>query len=365
MEFVKLPAGKIALCITCICLTAIYSVSFNQTAQNETNDNSELTKLADDVYAGIVSPEGNAVGNSGVVVLDNGVLVFDTHFTPEAGQSLMSALRSVTSKPVRYVINSHWHADHTHGNQAFADAQMISSTNARRDMQQMDIPSMNRNIKIAQTQLEELGRSAVQEQDSIQKERINSQIKARRDFLDTMSRLKFMTPVVTFDDSIKIQDGKREIRLYYYGKGHTDGDILMLVPDAKIVFLGDLFFNDAIPNVQDASILEWMKTLGKILELDADKFVPGHGPVGSKSDVKRFLDYFEELKAMIEPAIARGESREQVTNGMLLPIKYSSCQFQSFFPFNVQKMYAELMAQKVSASQPGEGRKPESKKPAR
>ena len=118
-------------------------------ASSSAAEDPELTKVAEGIYARIVSPDGNAVANACVAVLEQSVLVFDTHFTPEAGASLLAAIRSVTPKPVRYVVNSHWHADHTHGNQAFAGAQIISSTNARRDMLQNDLPSLNRAVRIA------------------------------------------------------------------------------------------------------------------------------------------------------------------------------------------------------------------------
>ena len=80
---------------------------------------SEVAKLAEGVYARIVRPDGPAVSNAGFIVLENEVLVYDTHATPEAGQALLSAIATVTAKPVRYIVNSHFHPDHTHGNQVF------------------------------------------------------------------------------------------------------------------------------------------------------------------------------------------------------------------------------------------------------
>jgi cyclase len=119
---------------------------------------------------------------------------------------------------------------------------------------------------------------------------------------------------------------------------------VLFLPAQKVVFAGDLFFSSAIPNVQDARILDWMQTLGKLLKLDADRFVPGHGPIGSKKDVEAFLHYFEDLKAMVQPAVERGDSLEQVTRELQMPAKYSSYLFQNFFSSNVQKMFAELKA---------------------
>jgi cyclase len=315
-------------------------------------ENSQFIKLAEGVFAQIVSPDGNAVSNSGVVVLDHSVLVFDTHFTPEAGQALLTEIRSITSKPVRYVVNSHAHADHTHGNQAFPDAQLIGSTNARRAVLEVDLPSLNHTVEITQTQLEKMRREEETEtdaSDALQIQELHSQIKSREEYMRILSQLKIMPPVVTLDDSLTIQDGKLEARMVFLGIGHTDGDIVLLLPLQKIAFVGDLFFNQAIPNVQDATILQWMKTLEGMLKLDADTFVPGHGPIGSRKDVEGFLDYFAELKSLVDPVVSRGDSAEQAIREIQLPAKYSSYRFQNFFPSNIQKMYTELKALQLSS----------------
>jgi cyclase len=314
----------------------------------------DLTKLAEGVYARIVSPDSNAVSNSGIIVLAHSVLIFDTHFTPEAGQALLDAVRSVTSKPVRYIVNSHSHADHTHGNQVFPYAQVIGSKNARRDVLQNDLPSLNRTIGISQTQLTKLRREADDKETSADNaQQIRKDIKALEDNLKALSLLKIVPPFVTFDDRLTIQDGKQEIHISYLGPGHTDGDIILSLPALKIAFVGDLFFNEAIPNVQDGSLLQWMKTLEGMLKLDIEKFVPGHGKPGSKKDVAAFLAYFEELKSIVKPAVDRGDGAEQASQDIKLPAKYSSYQLQHLFPGNVQKMHAELR-ELQSAAPPAE-----------
>ena len=307
-----------------------------------------LTRLAENVYAHIVSPDSDAVANAGVLVLEHSVVLFDTHFTPEAGQALLAAIRSITPKPVRYVINSHAHPDHTHGNQVFADAQLIGSTAARRDALEVDLPSMKRTLAIAQRQVQAMRRDLDGETDPAGARKLREQIKAREDYVVAMSRLKITPPQLTTGDGLKIVDGKQEVRLLFLGKGHTDGDLMLYLPAQRIAFVGDLFFNEAIPNVQDASMLEWIKTLEAILKLDADQFVPGHGPVGSRKDVEKFLAYFQDLQSLVQSAVDRGDSIEQATRDIVAPVKYSSYQFQNFFPANVQKMYAELKALQLS-----------------
>jgi glyoxylase-like metal-dependent hydrolase (beta-lactamase superfamily II) len=203
------------------------------------------------------------------------------------------------------------------------------------------------------------------ETDATLKEQLRPQISARQELLERMSRLKILPPLLTLDDRLTLTDGKREVELRYVGVGHTDGDIILYLPAERVVFLGDLFFNAALPNTQDANWLEWTKTLEEILKIDAEHFVPGHGPVGAKKDVRAFLSYFEELRVLVEPGITRGDSMEQVLRDIQIPAKFASYRFQNFFPANVQKMYVELRALQL-ASTPAEGTKrnePEKPKP--
>ena len=306
---------------------------------------SDLTKLADGVYARIVDPDGNAVSNSGVVVLEHGVLVFDTHFTPEAGQALRKAIESVTTKPILFVVNSHFHPDHTHGNQAFQGVPYsICSYNTRRDILQRDLPAFNRTVGVAEAQIEKMQKDLVQEKDASRKESIRTQIAARQQLLARMTRLKISAPYITFDETMSVIDGGREVPLRWFATSHTDGDVILHLSGDKIVFTGVLFFNHALPNSQDASLLEWVKALELLLKLDADRFVPGHGPIGTKHDVEDFLGYFRELRSLVEPAIKRGDTLEQVLAEVTIPAKYSGYRFQDFFPANVQRMYSELKA---------------------
>ena len=322
----------------------------------------ELTKLGEGVFVSVVSPDSNAVSNAGVVVLNRGVLVFDTHFTPEAGLALLGKIQSITQKPVKYLVNSHYHSDHTHGNQAFPKAQyIIASSNGRRDILQKDLPAMGRTAATAQAQIDRLKKDAAILQSPAQKEALMRQAAARKEALDRLLRLRIVPPLMTFDDSLVIQDGQREIRLLFLGVGHTDGDVVLFLPAEKIVFTGDLFFNSAFPNAQDANLLAWMKTLEEILKLDAEKFVPGHGSPGSRKDVRDFLGYLADLRALVEPAVGRGDSLEQLIRETSIPAKYSSCRFSNFFPANLQRMYAELKALQLASTSAPE---PDSRKPA-
>ncbi len=337
----------------------LYVALFGCTAAGA-DENAQLVRLTDDIYARIVNPDGNAVGNAGFVILEHGVLVFDTHFTPEAGRQLLDDIRSITPKPVRYIVNSHYHPDHTHGNQVFPGACIIAIRETREGILQKDLPSLNRTITVNATQLDRMRSAASKETDPDKLASIKQQIQTRDDYLATLSRLKITAPFVVADDYLAIQDGPREARIQFLGPGHTESDTIMYIPSEKIVFCGDLFFRDAIPNIQDADILKWMATLKKILELDADRFIPGHGIVGNRRDVERFLDYFEELRSLVEPYVMRGDSVKRAIREIQVPERYSRYRFMNFFRANIQKMYDELKMQQL-LSIPIEGpKKPKS-----
>jgi len=310
-------------------------------------EDGEVRKLAEGVYVRIAAADQSIVSNAGFVELDNSVLVFDTHFTLEAGQSLLAAIQKITTKPVRYLVNSHFHPDHTHGNQSFAGpVHIIATTNARRDVVQRDLPAMNRTLGIAQAQIEKMKKDLIATKDPAQQAGLRAQIQQHQKFLDRMTGLKILPPVLGVEDSLDVNDTVRPARLLYLGKGHTDGDLVLYLPKEKIAFVGDCFFNSALPNTQDAVLLEWMRTLAEWLKVDAETIVPGHGPVGTKSEVKDFLKYLEELKEWVEPRVTEGAAMEQVLRDVKLPPKYSSYSYQYFFPANLQKMYSELRAAK-------------------
>lgn len=308
--------------------------------------NDPIFKLTDSVYARIVSPNGNAVGNSGFIVIRNSVIVFDTHFTPEAGRQLLYEIRSVTNNPVRYVVNSHFHPDHTHGNQVFVDAHIIGNQETRHGILQKDQQSLNRSIGITSDQLEKMQNEAKKEANPARLDSMQQKIASQKEYLETLLDLNISAPLVVMDEYLGIQEeGSSEIQIQFLGPGHTDSDTILFLPSEKVVFCGDLFFNTAIPNVQDATILKWMETLQRLLELDADVFIPGHGPVGDRQDVLKFLEYFEDLRALVDPFVVSGYSNEEAMMAIQLPLKYSRYRFKNFFQTNIQTMYAELKAE--------------------
>lgn len=310
----------------------------------------ELRKLAEGVYVHVAEPEGILVANAGVVLLSDGVLVFDTHFTREGGEELLRQIRGITRLPVRFVALSHFHPDHTHGIDAFPGAALVLATaNARRDILEKDLPAVRRALDLGRAQLEQWSRELQRARDEALQSSLRAQIAGRRELVERLAGLQVRAPVMALDDRLTIRDRERTLEFLLPGAGHTDGDLILYLPREKIVFAGDLFFDRALPNTEDARILEWTETLAVLLDLDAEVFVPGHGRPCGRGQVEEFRDYLRDLRALVEPAVARGEPLPQVVREAQLPEKYGSYGFRNFFPANVQKMYAELMALQLAA----------------
>ena len=209
----------------------------------------EVIKLAGGVY-GFIGEEGAA--NSGFVLTNEGVVVIDTQGTKDLALLLRKKIRKVTDKPIVYVINTHYHGDHTFGNQYFKEAkEIISHENTKKNLIEKDKQHREKFKKI-------FGENALE------------------DFALTL-------PTKTFKDTLILRAGGKTIELAYLGKGHTDGDIIVYLPIERIMFGGDLLYRGRLPWLGDAYTFDWIETLKKLKNFDAGIYVPGHGGVGDIS----------------------------------------------------------------------------------
>lgn len=164
--------------------------------------------------------------------------------------------------------------------------------------------------------------------------------------LDAMMAIKLTNPTVTFGSGVlHIYLGKREVVLFTL-PGHTGGDVFAYVPDANVVFTGDLGWSTTLPNLVDATVNEWIPTLDKILnQYPTAKFIPGHGNVAEAreiKDFKDFKDYLDDLRTRLKLGIANGLTVDQAKEQLKLPEKYKTFAFQNFAAPNVEDMYKEL-----------------------
>jgi cyclase len=315
-------------------------------AQSKPNDDFQLVKITDGVYAAIAKSGGLASGNAGFVIGDDSVLVFDTFFTPTAIEELISEIQTLTKLPIKYAVNSHYHLDHTGGNQVLVargvpiiahDNVMIWQTTKNKRF----LPAPEELAKRKADAAKLLSETPEDQKDK------RAQLERTIRRLDAMMAIKLTNPTKTFSSgTMRLKLGKREVILATL-PGHTGGDVFAYVPDANVVFTGDLGWSKTLPNLVDATVNDWIPTLDTILKQHpAAKFVPGHGNVATAADIKDFRDYLDDLRARVKQGIADGLTVDQAKEQLKLPEKYKSFAFQNFATPNVEDMYKELKGTK-------------------
>lgn len=203
--------------------------------------------------------------NVGAVVGEDGVLIVDTRTSHRQAEEIRRELRQVTALPVTRVVNTHMHFDHTFGNAPFRPAELWG----------------HERCAAALRDLGERQRAAA--------------IQEFPEMADELREVEIVPPDHTLTDRATISIGGRSVELRYLGRGHTDNDILVVIPDAAVLFAGDLLENDAPPWFGDSFPLDWPSTVEGALGLVGAAVVPGHGGVGDRAFVERQLG---ELRAI-------------------------------------------------------------------
>ena len=318
-------------------------------ATPKAEDDFQVVKVAEGVYAGIAKPGGLASGNAGFVIGDGGVLIVDTFFTPVAVEELIGEIGKLTTQPIKYAVNTHYHLDHTGGNQVLAERNVPiiahdnvvgwQTTKNRRFLPPPD--ELRKRRADAAKQLSETPQD--------QKDK-RAQLERQLSRLDAMLSIKLTNPSVTFSAGVmRLYLGTREIVLFSL-PGHTGGDVLVFVPDANVMFTGDMGWAKTLPNLVDATVNDWVPSLDKILANHASaKFVPGHGDVATAAEMRDFRDYLDDLRSRVKKGIADGLTIEQAKEQLKLPDRYKGFAFQNFAQPNVEDMYKELKGAKQTS----------------
>jgi cyclase len=284
----------------------------------------EVEKVADGVYAVLRSAhpeEQPGHSNSVIIINDEDVVVVDATRMPSEARKIIAVVRALTDKPVRTLIHTHWHDDHVYGNQAFAEAfpglQIIAHANAREDMLQI---SLKRNLPGYKTdypayvgQIEarlkeaDSGARPLPPEDRARLERIAARIRGEIAQLPTLHPV---VPNVTFDGSLTLYRGSREIRLLHFGRANTRGDVVVYLPQERVVASGDMIVAP-VPYAHGSYMSDWIAANGKLAALDADVIIPGHGKIQhDKTYLTLETELIESLVAQIRAAVARGLSLE-------------------------------------------------------
>jgi len=250
-------------------------------------DSADFTvkKIGEGVYAAIGTDGGKAGSNAGFIIGSNGVVVVDTFEEVAPAKDLLAEIRKVTNLPIRFVVNTHYHLDHTGGNAVFAQAgaTILAQRNLRGWLRTENLKFFGPNPKPEQKAMVET----------------------------------LVLPDETYSDAVDIYLGTRQVQVRYM-LGHTGGDSVVIVPDADVVFAGDLVWQKHLPNLIDATTSDWVKTLETLLaNHPAATFVSGHGDVATVADVRDFHDYLVTLRDAVSKAQAAGKTDQALVDAVL------------------------------------------------
>jgi glyoxylase-like metal-dependent hydrolase (beta-lactamase superfamily II) len=245
-----------------------------------------VTKLADGIY--VIrhkdSPDGNLNGNTTVIIGDREVFVVDSCFQLSAAAEDVAQIRSWTDKPVRYLLNTHWHNDHNMGNgvymAAFPGLEIIAHTTTKDDMYRTpNTPSrFVQQIATREARLESGKGADGQLLTQAQITQTQETLAGKKQVLSELKNFVYQAPTLTFENELNIDIGNREIQVRHLGRGTTSGDTLVYLPKEKILISGDLLTHPVL-FTYDGYPSEWIHTLDALSLLDAQLIVPGHGEV--------------------------------------------------------------------------------------
>ena len=297
----------------------VLSVIGTTRAQQPADEWFTLTKIGPNVWAAVDNPKAKqrSYSNAGIVIGDDGVLVIDTLTGDEAATHLLQEIRKLTPLPIRFVVNTHYHGDHVAGNRLFADtgAQLLAHRHVRTWIHTENLRMLGDNPKPELTKL------------------IQS----------------FVAPTVSYTDAVDLYLGSRVVQVRSF-PGHTGGDSVVIVPDAKALFGGDLLWKNVTPNTIDGSTKAWMQTLDALVTTYAGHtFVPGHGGLATAQDVTTLRDYLATVQKLVADARASGKTGEAVRPVVLpaLKEKYGAWEgFEYLAPRNIAEADAELSGKK-------------------
>lgn len=273
----------------------------------------KVTKVSGNVYM----LEG-AGGNIAASVGDDGIVIVDDQFAPLADK-IRAALKGITTQPLRFIINTHYHFDHTGGNLPLHDATIIAHDNVRKRLAIANVVGNGGALK-----------------------------------MDQPANPKEALPVITFQHDVTLHVNGEDIRALHAPSGHTDGDSIVFFPKSNVVHFGDDYVRYGFPFIDingGGSSKGMIAALeGAMAQLPADvKVIPGHGALATLSDVRDYVKLLKDTRAVVEKEVKAGKTLQQLQQEKVLaPWQKYSGQFVSTDLF-IETLYNELTGKKVAA----------------
>ncbi|MCE7986518.1 MAG: MBL fold metallo-hydrolase [Caldilinea sp. CFX5] len=256
----------------------------------------QLQAIAEGVLVAQPKLDGGAGCNAGIIDLGDQTIIFDPFLTPQAAAELQAVAESVTTSPVKLVVNSHHHLDHIGGNQSFPATTTIVATSLTRELIQTQAAQQLTTLAEQNSQrLVELEKQASSARKSVEKQDAQQALAQWRFLQEALPTWQFRLPTMTFDQRLVLYGARRQVELLTFGSGHSQSDAILYLPEEKIVFMGDLLTIQCHPALQDGDPGELPRILDLVNRLQPQRLVPGHGPVGGPTDLQVMQQYLATI----------------------------------------------------------------------
>jgi len=306
------------------------------------DDGARVEKVADGVY---VILHDNATeewphGNTGVVVGETGVLVVDSTYLPSRAQADIALIRKLTDKPVRYLAYTHWHFDYNNGGiayrQAFPAVDVVSARDTARYIELNAVwwsrrqaapgSSHRKTLASLEAQLASGKNEKGQLLSAEQKRALAADVAHRKRELEELANLQVVTPNLNFVDTLTLTLGRRRVELRNWGRGNSPEDVTVHVPDAQVLFTGDLVVQSPLPYPFASWPVSWVEVLKTLDAHPATTLVPGHGPVlHDRAYLRQVRALLEASNARVEEKLRAGRTLEQIQEEVTLDDVRRSC----------------------------------------
>jgi cyclase len=322
-------------------------------AQTASGDLFTIQRVAEGVFAALAKPQALTNSNAAIFVLERDVLVVDAHSKPSAAAALLAQIKKeVTDKPVRYLVNSHFHWDHTQGDAAYKTAgskvEIITSEATKQLMTQLQRDRLKESLDSVPSLIDAV-RSRLSRATTAQEQAwCNDQLRQLTAYQEEMKSYPLELPTLTFARTYLIKDRSGDLQLAFNGKAHTAGDVQVFSPSKKVVASGDAIIG-FLPNLNDGFPRPWPKTIDSVGAWKFDYIIAGHGPVQhGRARMGQFRNYIEDLTARVERAKKAGtplvELQKTITPASLQTLQSGG--FGAFVSDNLEK-YSVYLGQRT------------------
>jgi glyoxylase-like metal-dependent hydrolase (beta-lactamase superfamily II) len=283
----------------------------------------DFRRVADGVHVAVAAPAYKVNSNTAIIESDDGAVIVDTHSKPSAARVIVDRLRDITARPVRYVVNTHFHWDHWHGNEvypaAYPGAEIITNQLTREAMVKKGLKRIQDHVRQVPAEIARIRADLAAAATAEQRATLQADLRLAESYLAEVRAMKPALPTMAFERTMTLYRRDREIQLLYLGRAHTEADVFVYLPKEKVVITGAAVIGWT-PFMGDGYPQDWPETLRRLEQLDWDRMILGHGQVAGRDWLRVFRGYVEDLVEAVRREVWTGtgleETKERVRDAL-------------------------------------------------